>query len=373
MKICIKKEILLEGLNNVSKALSNRNIIPILNGIKFEVTKKGIILTATDNDLSIKHIIDKKNVDKIEEEGVLIILGRYILDIVKKLPDGIIKIEDLDNTKAIISTTNSKFNLNCFPVEDFPKVVFEEEKKAIKLDTKIFKEIINQTSYATSTQASRPLLTGINIKIEKNVFECCATDSYRLAKRTFKLLNDNYQNINVVIPSNNVAELIKVLEDEEEVLECSIFNNKILFKYKNVLFQSSLLNGSYPNTDMLIPKEFDLKIEVDLDEFYKVIDRASIFAQVKEKNIIELEVNKNQIKITSNSPEIGKVEEKLKCDNLDDKNIKISFSAKYMLDALKTFKSKTVIISLNGEVKPIILTEKDNNNLIQLILPIKTF
>lgn len=373
MKIVIKKEILLEGLNNVSKALSTRNIIPVLNGIKFEVTKKGVTLTATDNDISIKHFIDKKNIEKIEEEGTLVIIGKIIVDIVRKLPNDIINLEDLDNTKAIISTKTSKFDLNCYDLNDFPNIKFEEENSPIKLDTKIFKEIINQTSYAASNQASRPLLTGINLKITGNLFECCATDSYRLAKKTLTLPDTNTNNMNVVIPSNNINELVKILEDDDEILECSIFSNKILFKYKNLLFQSSLLNGSYPNTDNLIPNTFDINLELDLNEFYNVIDRASIFAQTKEKNIIELEVKENKLKITSNSPEVGKVEEKMNCENLDNKNIKISFSSKYMLEVLKTFNNEKIIISLNGEIKPIIIKEKDDKNLIQLILPIKTF
>ena len=205
------------------------------------------------------------------------------------------------------------------------------------------------------------------------MFECIATDSYRLAKKEIKFLNNNFNEINIVVPSKNVNDLIKLLEDEEDVIKLSVFNNKVLFKYKNIYFQSSLLNGSYPNTNNLIPNEFEIIIEANTNEFFNVIDRASLLTQAKEKNIIQLEIKDNNLIITSQSLEIGKVEEKMECENIENKNLIISFSAKYMLEALKTIKGDKITLLLNGEIKPIIIKDKESNDLTQLILPIKTY
>ena len=155
------------------------------------------------------------------------------------------------------------------------------------------------------------------------------------------------------------------------VLYC--FSNKILFKYENILFQSSLLNGTYPNTDTLIPTNFETKLLVNLTDFYDVVDRASLLTQVKDKNIVQLEIKDNNIIITSSSLEIGKVEEVMTVKILSGSNMKISFSAKYMMEALKSFASEEVIIMLNGEIKPIIIKEIEEGDLTQLILPIKTY
>lgn len=371
MKLTIKKDILLENLNNVSKALSTRNIIPVLNGIKFELNNKGLTLTATDADLTIQSFIDKKDINEIEEEGTLIIIGRFLIEIIRKLPDEIIKIEDLDGKKAIITTNNSKYDLNCYDLNDYPNVSLIEDENPIKLNSLVFKEIINQTSFAASTQESRPLLTGININIKNDLFECIATDSYRLAKKELKL-GSKMKEVNIVIPSKNVNELIKIIEDDDEV-RLSIFNNKIIFGYKNIIFQSSLLNGSYPNTDNLIPKNFEIIVEANTEEFYDVIDRASLLTQAKEKNIIQLEIKENTILVTSQSAEIGKVEEKMSCTNINNTNLIISFSAKYMLEALRTINGNTILLNLNGDIKPIIIKDKNNSDLTQLILPIKTY
>ncbi len=373
MKFKINKGILLENLNYVSKALSNKNIIPVLNGVKFDLTKEGLFLTSTDSDMSIKCFIDKKDIKNIKETGSVIIYGRYILDIVRKLPSDDIEIEDIDGNKAIISTSTSKYNLNCFDIKDFPKIELNETEKPIKVLTGIFKELINQTSFASSTQESRPLLTGINLKILGDILECVATDSYRLAKKILKIDKQISENINIVIPSKNINELVKILEDDNDTLELHIFSNKIMFKYKNLLFQSSLLNGNYPNTDNFVPTEFETEINLELNELFNVIDRASLLTQSKEKNIVQLEILEEKIIITSSSMEIGKVEEVMKHNKKIGPDIKISFSAKYMLEALKTFNTKNIRLLLNGEIKPIILKEDKKEDLIQLILPIKTY
>lgn len=373
MKLKISKSILLENLNYVSKALSSKNIIPVLNGIKFELKKEGLYLIATDNDITIKSFIDKKEIKEIEEEGSLIIYGRFIVDIIRKLPNDIINIEDVDGNKVIISTSSSKYNLNCYEENDFPKIKLEKAENPIKLNTGEFKTLINQTAFASSLQESRPLLTGINLKIIGNILECVATDSYRLAKKTIDLSIENENPVNIVIPSRNINELVKIIEEDSETLELNIFNNKILFVYKNILFQSSLLNGTYPNTDNLIPTENSIKFEANLNELYSVIDRVSLLTQSKEKNIVQLEMKKDRLCVTSNSPEIGKSEEIMLINNLTNNEIKISFSAKYMLEALKTFDQEKVVLLLNGEIKPIIIKESENGNVIQLILPIKTY
>jgi len=374
MKLKIKKNILLENLNYVSRALSNRNIIPILNGILFELTSEGLSLTSTDNDLTIKTFIEKKDILQIENEGKIVILGKYLLDIIRKLPSDDIVIEEIDGGKAIISTETSKYNLNCFEVSDFPNIKIEENDRPIKLSVEGFKDLINQTVFATSNQESRPLLTGVNIKLVGNLLESVATDSYRLAKKSIKLNITFDENINIVIPARNIMELVKILEIDEDEITMFCFNNKVLFKYKNLLFQSSLLNGTYPNTDTLIPTDYEIVLKVDCSKFYDAIDRASILSAIKDKNIIQIETKDNNLVITSSSPEVGKVEEVMLVNIIKGKNIRISFSSKYMLEALKSFKNpEEIMIMLNGEIKPIILKESENSDLTQLILPFKTY
>lgn len=133
MKFTIKKELLLEALSKVSKAISTKNLIPVLAGVKFELKKKKLTLTASDNDITIQTIIDSSNEEefKIENEGSIIIQGKYILDIVRKLPDQFINIEVIDELKILIYTENSEFNLNGISESEYPNVGLEESKKKL--------------------------------------------------------------------------------------------------------------------------------------------------------------------------------------------------------------------------------------------------
>ena len=370
MKFKIKKNILLEGLNNVSKAISSKNIVPILSGIKFDLTREKLVLTASDNDITIRVEITKENIEEIISTGSIVIKGKYILDIIKKLDVEFINIEIVDDHKIFIYTDNSEFSLNGIDSKEYPVIDLELSENYITISNKDCKSLINQTNYAASNDEARLVLTGCNIKVNNDLLECSVTDSYRLALKKLKISGSSDNDI--IIPSKNINELFKILPlNDEENIQLHIFNNKIIFKFDNILFQSRLISGSYPNTKNLIPntKLFDLR--VNKKEFYNMVDRASILNNDRDNNIITLEINNNLLKITSMSLEIGKVEEKMPV-NCDD-NIKISFSSRYMMDALRTMDSEDVILTFVGEIKPILLKEADNDNLICLILPIRTY
>ena len=373
MKFIIKQEILLESLYHVSRAISPRNLIPILTGIKFDLTNEGLTLTASDNDITIRSFIKNDDNMSIEEEGSIIIQGRYILDIVRKLPDKVINLEVFDEMKVIISTENSEYNLNGINKSEYPNINLEENKTPIIINSKEFKELINQTAFAASTDEARPPLTGLNFKIVGDILECNCTDSYRLARKVLKLKENVDMDYNIVIPSKNIVEFARLLTDDSLDVELHIFNNKILFKCDNILFQSRLINGTFPNTANLLPKDSLLKITVNVNDLYDVIDRVSILTSDKEKNVVTLETNGNILTMKSSSAEIGRVEEKMNILKDKEEDIKISFSARYVMEALKVLDKEECEISFVGEVNPIIFKGKGNEDLIQLVLPIRTY
>ena len=375
MKFTIKKEILMDALNKVSKAISSRNVIPVLAGIKFELTSKKLVLTASDNDITIQTFIncDDEEVIKVKEEGSIIIQGKYISDIVRKLPDKYINIEVVDELKILVYTENSEFNLNGISETEYPNIDLGESKSHIELSPNVLKEIVNQTAFATSIDENKAILNGINFNITGDVLECNATDSYRLARKVIKLEKSSKENQNIVIPSRNLVEFTRIIDDGEDMIEIHIFNNKILFKYQNLLFQSRLINGTYPNTSNLLPKDYLVKLHFNINSFYDVVDRVSILTSDKDKNTVTLETNGNNLIMKSSSAEIGRVEEKMTISKDQDIDVKVSFSSKYMMDALKSFNTNTVELHFVGEIKPILLKSEEDDSLTQLVLPIRTY
>ena len=370
MKLIVKKEILLESLNNTARAISTKNLIPILTGIKFDLKEEGLYLYASDTDVSIRSFIPKDKLTSLDEVGSIVIGGKYIVEIIRKLPNTDISIEVIDGYKLIISTDNTEFNLNGVNPNEFPNLDLDETKEPIVINTNVFKEMINQTVFATSPSETRPLLTGINFRISGSELEVLATDSYRLARKLVKIDHELENDVNIVIPGKNLVELTKMLDDDEVSLELHLFSNKVLFKYKNMVFLSRLLSGTYPTTSNIIPKEFNIELECSFDDLFNMIDRASLLTSDREKNTIKLSLNKNELMISSNSPEIGKVEEKITVES--DKEINISFSSKFMLDAIKSFNKEKIVICMNNDSSPIVIKNSEDTSLVQLVLPIKT-
>ena len=375
MKFSIKKELLLDALSKVSKAISTKNLIPVLAGVKFELKKKKLVLTASDNDITIQTTIEATNDEdfKIENEGSIIIQGKYILDIVRKLPEEFINIEVIDDLKILIYTDNSEFNLNGISESEYPNIGLEESKKKIDVTAGTLKSIVYQTAFASSNEESKPVLTGINFNIVGDILECNSTDSYRLARKVIHLDKSSEENYNIVIPSHNLLEFTKILGSDDEIVELHVFSNKILFKTGNLKFESRLINGTYPNTSNLLPEDSMMVISTNLNDLYNVIDRVSILTSDKEKNIVTLETNGNTLILKSSSAEIGRVEEKMAIQKNNSEDIKISFSAKYMMEALKSFSTEMIDLHFVGEIKPILIKSSEDDSLTQLVLPIRTY
>lgn len=373
MKLEIEQSILLEHLNYAIRGISNKNLRPILNCIKFELTNEGLYLESTDNEISIKTFIDKMFIKNIDTTGEIVVSGRYIYDIVKKLPNEIINLEEVIDSKLYITTKNSSFTLNCSNVNEFPDLELEYNSNPITLNQKVFKTIINQTSFATSVSETRPVLTGINFKIQNGKMKCTATDSYRLAVKTIYIKEKNIDKVNIIIPTKNLNELIKMMNRDEENIEMHIFGNKVVFKFDDISMMTRLISGTYPNTSQLIPEEYELTMEVQYEDFYSAIDRASLLTNESDKNTIKFETAKNISVISSNIPEIGNVEETISVEKDNDSEIKIAFNSKYMMDSIKALNCDKIKLMFNGEIKPIILKNPESDDLIQLILPIRTY
>lgn len=249
-----------------------------------------------------------------------------------------------------------------------------EEEDAFKIPTDLLKALIRQTVFAVSTSETRPVLTGVNWKVENGELICIATDSHRLALRKAKVELEADKQFNVVIPGKSLNELSKILDDNNELVDIVITENQVLFKAKHLLFFSRLLEGNYPDTSRLIPAENKTEVIVNTKDFLHAIDRASLLAREGRNNVVRLATLENKgIEISSNTPEIGKVVEELIAQTIDGEELKISFSAKYVMDALKTLEGHEIKISFTGAMRPFVIRPLNDDSLLQLILPVRTY
>ncbi|MFD1850987.1 DNA polymerase III subunit beta [Oceanobacillus bengalensis] len=378
MKFIIQRNQLIASVQNVMKAISSRTVIPILTGIKIEAKQHGITLTGSDSDISIESYIPAEennnvNVEQIEV-GSIVLHAKYFPDIVRKLPEQTVEIEADSNLKVTIRSGKAEFNLNGQDAEEYPQLPKVQTDNSFEMPIDLLKNMIKQTVFAVSAMETRPILTGVNMSLENSVLSLIATDSHRLASRTVPISNTNINFKNVIVPGKSLNELNKILDDSEETVEISVTNNQVLFRTKHLNFLSRLLEGNYPETSRLIPEQSKTTIQVKTKELLSTIDRASLLAREERNNVVRLTTQGNGlIEITSNSPEVGNVTEDLSVQMFEGEELKISFSSKYMIDALKAIEYDDVTISFTGAMRPFIMRPADDDSILQLILPVRTY
>ncbi|MCZ0754762.1 DNA polymerase III subunit beta [Anoxybacillus sp. J5B_2022] len=378
MRLTIQRDDLARSVQDVMKAISSRTTIPILSGIKMVAMEQGVTLTGSDSDISIESFIpaeeDGKIIAEVTEPGSIVLPARFFAEIVKKLPQETVEIEVQAPFIVIIRSGKTEFSLNGLDAEEYPRLPQIQEEHVFKLPTDLLKTIIRQTVFAVSVSETRPILTGVNWRVENGELICIATDSHRLALRKAKVEMDHHLSYNVVIPGKSLNELSKILDDTNENVEIVMTENQVLFKAKHLLFFSRLLDGNYPDTSRLIPTDSQTDVVINAKEFFQAIDRASLLAREGRNNVVKLTtLPGGMIEISSISPEIGKVTEEIQSEAIEGEELKISFSAKYMMDALKALEGTEIKISFTGAMRPFILRPLHTDSMLQLILPVRTY
>ena len=378
MKFEIMRDHLLAGLNDVMKAVSSKTTVPILTGIKIDATNDGVSLTGSDQDITIQTFIpaeeNGEQIMTITTTGSIVLQARMFNEIVRKLPTNEVEIEVTNGFATYIRSGKSEFHLIGQDAIEYPLLpeVSAEEQFTIPAD--LLKSIIRETVFAVATSESRPVLTGVNWNIQDGELICVATDSHRLARRKTKLEQLPSGVSSVVIPGKSLNELNKILEDSTNLVQVVMTNQQVLFKADNMLFFSRLLEGNYPDTSRLIPESYQTNVTINGKSLLQAIDRASLLAREDRNNVVRFEtLEGNAIQISSNSPEIGKVQEQIQVESLEGETLKISFSAKYMMEALKAIDGQDVIIQFTGAMRPFILRSVHDDAILQLILPVRTY
>lgn len=367
MNFKIKRLELLNALTKVSRAVSIKSPLPVLTGIKFDLKEDELILTGSDSDITIQTSI-QGHIDIIEP-GSVVLSSKYILEIIKKIDSEDVHIFIVDGTLTRIEGANSRFDLNGTSYIDYPRIDLNKTGVNLQMKSIDLKEAIEQTSFATSEKETRPVLTGVNFKAKDHVLECIATDSYRLAKRILNI--DSDISFNIIIPKKSLIEISRIIE-KDELIDLYVSDRKVLFVFDHVLIQTRLIDGTFPDTSRLIPDSFDYSMSIDSTSLLNSIDRASLLTN-EQTNIVKLTMNQDTVILSSFSQEIGSVEENLSRAFYKGEPLKISFSARYLTDAIKSINGQKVRVLFTGEMKPFIIKDFEREDIIQLVLPVRTY
>lgn len=377
MNITIDREILLENLNIISRGLPAKSPMPILTGIKMEATDTDLYMTSSNSDISVEVLINNENL-KISTPGKTVVPGKFFIEIIRKINSKKVNLYVSDDKILVIKADRGEYKLHIMDVMDYPNIDFVCLENPLVIDASILKSIIKETVFATANNEKKPILTGVNLKNKDGKLIATATDSFRLSQKIVSI--PEYNEFNITVPSKSLDELLKAIDLQEESISLYFANNKILAKYKNVLFQTRLLDGNYPDTSRLIPNEFPIVIKFNKDELMSAVERVSLLSpRDKEKDkeitysIIKLSVKKDRIiEISTTNATIGDAKEELIPTNIETSNpIVIGFSSRYLIEALRSFISTEISLNLSGEIRPFVIRGESDANLTQLILPVR--
>ncbi|MCD8501562.1 MAG: DNA polymerase III subunit beta [Bacillaceae bacterium] len=380
MQFVIDRDYFVHSLQHVTKAITSRTTIPILTGIKVVADREGVTLTGSDSDISIECFIpteeDGQTLVEIIQEGSIVLQAKYFAEIVKKLPEDKIEITVSKQLATTLKSGFSVFNLNGLDPEEYPRLPQLEEQNSFSLPSDLLKNIIRQTVFAVSTAETRPILTGVNWQAENEELICTATDSHRLAMKKAKIETEvpGLAFSNVVIPGKSLNELNKIIEDNDKLVEIVVTENQILFKSKHLLFFSRLLDGNYPVTKNMIPQHSKTDITLMTKGFLQAIERALLLSREGKNNVVNLKTLENQeVEITSVTPEIGKVNEKIKPVSIAGEDLRISFNGKNIIDALRVIESTEIKVSFTGAMSPFLIHPIDRDDSLHLFSPVRTY
>lgn len=367
MKFTCSQQALSKALNTVSKAVTTRTTIPILKGILLKTSSDGTLtLSASDLDLSIEKKIDVN----VEEEGSVVVLSKLFSDIIRKLPNEQILIEEKENNTIMIKTNSSEFTIVGLPADEFPNInEIEDRSNMLSFDKEIFKDMVKKTSFAASIDESKGIIVGVLMEIEPDVVNMVALDGFRMAVAREQMKSAG--STKIIISSKIINEVNKIVSETEPEGDLSIMlsEKKAVILADNTKVIIRLMEGDFINYKAIIPTVNKTKVEIGRAVLLESIERASLLAKEGKNNLIKLTIKNNLMTITSKSEE-GNVKEEIIMEKTGD-DLEIGFNSKYVIDVLKAVDDEQVLMEFNTSTTPCLVKPMTGNSFEYLILPVR--
>lgn len=367
MKFTCNQQILAKALNTVSKAVSTRTTLPILKGILIEAAEDGTInLTASDLEISIK----KKISASVESDGSIVVASKLFGDIVRKLPNEEISIEETEENNVLIKTNSSEFTVVGLATDEFPKIGEKEEgSEELVFNCEIFKDMVRKTSFAASIDETKGILVGILTEIDKEKVSMVALDSYRLALSSEKMQSSEERRF--IIAAKIMNEISKIVSDENDIEDMKIClgEKRAVFTVGDSEIVLRLMEGDFIKYRDIIPADNSTRVVVGKELLQESIERASLLAKEGKNNLIKLTIKNNLLTITSRSEE-GNVKEEIVMEKTGE-DMEIGFNSKFVIDVLKAIDDEEISMNFKTGTSPCVVRPSDGNAYEYLILPVR--
>ncbi len=351
MQFSVSKNALLKELNLLQGIVEKKSTIPILSNVLIEtVNDSTISLVATDLDVSLQTECAAES----GRPGSMVLQARKLFEIVRNLPDAEINFAKEENDWVKIVCASSEFRIVGQSKEHFPSTP-KAEKPGVTIPAAVLHGLINRTVFAITQEESRYALNGALLSFGEGRLQMVATDGHRLALAAASLDQslDGTDSLKVIIPKKALIELARLTAGAEEDLELSRDENHLYFEIQNRHLTSRMLAGQFPNYDLVLPKNNDKSIALNVDRITQAIKRAALMADERSHGV-KIDLATGKLSITSQSADVGEAKEVIPLDYTGD-NLSIGFNAQYVLDFLGVVGTDEVLFEFKDEQSPALL------------------
>ncbi len=366
MHLICPKEALLSNLNIVSKAVSSKSTLSILECILLIADEKGFRMIA--NDLAIGIETSPIRTCIIEEFGSIALEARTFYEIVRKLPGDQVSIQTDKKNITKIKSDKSEFKILGQNGEEFPFLPMVEKNNEYKIKSSVFKNMIRQTIFSVSLEDTKPALTGELIEIRNDTFNIVAIDGFRISFRKTRV-EEVLAPSSVIVPAKALNEVSKILQDGDDAIEIYFTDKHILFNLRECIVVSRILEGEYIKYSQIFTDDFNTLIRVDRQGLLMGIERSTLVSKESKKSPVVLNITENTMTITS-SGDLGTSYDEIKVEG-EGENIEISFNPKYLIDALKAIDDDVICIQFTNALSPCILRGIQSDDYKYLVLPLR--
>jgi DNA polymerase-3 subunit beta len=368
LKLSCQPSVMSQALQVVSRAISTRTTLPILNNLLLETTAEGLALTATNLEIGIRKVIAAE----VADEGSTTAPARLLTDFVGTLPDENLTLE-LEPSTQTLSLRCGRFDthLKCIEAEEFPPGPRPDEGDELTIPLEDLLSAVEQTQMAASSDEARPVLTGELLLIEPGRLLMVATDGHRLAERKLAPAGADGLEARLIVPARALAELPRAFRGESGPVHLIVSKarNQVFFRAGTSEVTSRLIDGNYPNYGQVIPTKSSTTVQVPTAELTQTVRAVSLFAR-DSANVIRLRAEAGLIELQATTNEVGDSKAELAAE-VEGAEIRIAFNARYVLDALAVIQEPKVELRFDGPLSPGLIKSPSSDDYLYVIMPIR--
>jgi len=370
MKLKIKKDEILKGLQRIQGVVEKKNTMPILSNMLLIADDSGVEIVATDLEIGLRG----RYAAEVEKPGAVTVSAKKMYEIVRELPAEDIQIKVEENNWVKIQSGHSQFKLVGLPKDEYPALPDVAEEGMIVIEGDTLRDMIKKTLYAVGENDARYVLNGLFVHMTQTKgglnIRMVGTDGHRLSMID-RVVDATHKEESIIIPKKAMVELRRLLEEDapKAELRLGFSKNHALFKRDGLVMVSKLIDGNYPNYLQVVPAKSTKKVTVSKDVFTHAVKRVSILSKEKT-NAVKLQLEKDRLILSTNNPEVGEANEELTVDYKGEA-IAIGFNSRYIMDVLMAMDRETISLELSDALSPCLISEEGDAHYKCVVMPMR--